>query len=700
MEITGRSKIEVGLINLIILLYLFRATISVLKYPFILLFPCFIIYTVFVYQHECIKVFKSFFRKYILFLILFAFLVFAFLISNKIYLLVLKDLANALILISFIFILSVVVKSKMHMEFFIYNFVHLVIFFALIISFTGFMDLFSVFPGEKNINASDVLMNSISKDYNFSLVPIYLGIASLLYLLIKEASTIKILLYNVLFLFFSLNIILSGSRRGIILLLIVFGLLLILKIINLVYRSNDLKAITSKSNFLFFSLIFVPLCLSLFFFKGSIGFKNRALKNIGVQNILLVKTRLASNVFRYVQTLDKEITYINVFEKIWGNYYDPKDPDSGWGNKIHTTVYPLIGNNVEIVPNDVRGYKLDNHTDANYYKEIDLSEAYSIVGRLKVKKGDHYYASVFCYVSEDFDGNNVYFGNSYLYLNNNTVFGNPFVNFNLKNKGRWNKLEIEFDCNDGITELLVSITKNGVKGFSDLKGYVIFAYPVYHKKDSINDLLNLPKDVAIEFPYRLPVRQSSVNYSSIVPLNLCRLAEITESKQDPFLHWINNLIREDTTYYPMKSKIKLDEMSTQFIGGRLLRWEFALQILLKEYNLGQILIGGSFNFMNWYGEYFIKDKMSSDYPHNPILSVLLYSGLIGLFFYFLFLYKIFFYYWKYHKQCIILFIFFLITFFFSFFSAGSPFDPPIMGFFSVLPFFINSILKNEKAKEE
>jgi hypothetical protein len=44
-------------------------------------------------------------------------------------------------------------------------------------------------------------------------------------------------------------------------------------------------------------------------------------------------------------------------------------------------------------------------------------------------------------------------------------------------------------------------------------------------------------------------------------------------------------------------------------------------------------------------------------------------------------------------------IFFLITFFFSFFSAGSPFDPPIMGFFVILPFFIHSINKKIKAEQ-
>jgi O-antigen ligase len=87
----------------------------------------------------------------------------------------------------------------------------------------------------------------------------------------------------------------------------------------------------------------------------------------------------------------------------------------------------------------------------------------------------------------------------------------------------------------------------------------------------------------------------------------------------------------------------------------------------------------------------LKNKTLSDYPHNPFLSILLYSGLVGLLLFIFLLYKVFFYYSKYFKEYYLFFIFFLITFFFSFFSGGSPFDPPVMGFFMILPFFINYI---------
>jgi O-antigen ligase len=95
--------------------------------------------------------------------------------------------------------------------------------------------------------------------------------------------------------------------------------------------------------------------------------------------------------------------------------------------------------------------------------------------------------------------------------------------------------------------------------------------------------------------------------------------------------------------------------------------------------------------MNWYGENFEADRTISDYPHNPFLSVLLYSGIIGLMFYLALFYKTVKYYFQCFKDYGVLFLCFCITFFITFFSGATPFDPPVMGFFVILPFFIHSI---------
>jgi O-antigen ligase len=146
-------------------------------------------------------------------------------------------------------------------------------------------------------------------------------------------------------------------------------------------------------------------------------------------------------------------------------------------------------------------------------------------------------------------------------------------------------------------------------------------------------------------------------------------------------------------YLSYKSNLQVDPRSNKFGEERILRWQFAWQIFQKEYNWKQQIFGGGFSFLNWYGYYFANDETEADWPHNPFLSILLYSGILGLLIYCFFLYKAFYYYIKYIREYPLIFIFFLITFYYSFFSGGSPFDPPMMGFFSILPFFIHTIHK-------
>jgi O-antigen ligase len=173
------------------------------------------------------------------------------------------------------------------------------------------------------------------------------------------------------------------------------------------------------------------------------------------------------------------------------------------------------------------------------------------------------------------------------------------------------------------------------------------------------------------------------------------LADTAIADNDLFRNWIKNMFNEDTSYYKTRANLKVDNLYKYFTDDRISRWQFALQIFSKEFSIKQKIFGGGFSFLNWYGFYYLKDKTQSDWPHNPFLSILLYSGIIGLLIYCFFLYKVFYYYLKYRKEYLILFIFFSITFFFSFFSGDSPFDPPILGFFVILPFFIHSIHKKE-----
>jgi hypothetical protein len=310
------------------------------------------------------------------------------------------------------------------------------------------------------------------------------------------------------------------------------------------------------------------------------------------------------------------------------------------------------------------------------------------------------------------------------------------------NKGVWQKLTIRACCRNGIAPVYLYFSKKGVTDFSGLKGYVIFAQPEYkiiRKKKSgiafsypgngkaginvtatgktlfpgindciydirksenngVNDQYNSefqpgiyqgsPAMGVIDRKEYEPVIRTSL-FASGIPAVLGLMT--FEKEKDPVRKWASSLIVEDTTYHGLKNEINISFNSNRFFGNRLVRWQFALKIFRSEYNLPKKLFGGGFNFLNWFGYYILYDKKLTDYPHNPFLSVLLYSGLIGLIIYSWFIWKVFLLYFRYYREYFLFVIYFLITFFFSFFSAGSPFDPPVMGFFILLPFFINQV---------
>jgi hypothetical protein len=579
---------------------------------------------------------------------------------------------------SLFFMMTIVITSKKNVQLQIKNLVLLIVIFSLITSILGLLDAFNIFSYSDFSEISKVPGtandDSIYIDWNFAIIPSFFGIIGAFYLFNEKKSWLYTNLIAVSFSIFSLNIIFSGSRRGLILLFFIVIVLLIIKIYLFIHQNETLVLVNKAFNIFFISLISIFFLLFILLFHTNAKYKNNFLNLIGSKNIGIVKSEISLKFYRYISVIKHDLTISDVNNKIWSVIYDPNDPDSGWGTRIHKNVYPLEGRNVEIVPKDAIGYKMDYTCDPSYYPSINLSESFTLVTNIKTDSYERYIASVFCFVSEDFDADVVSFGVGASSINNNMVSGKTSAVYDYENKGMWQKLEVDFTCMKGEIPLYMSFLKNGVKDFSGLKGQVIFAYPTFNK-----------------ITEHKPVYHTSSFL--FFPMGLTQYLDPLKSDKDPVRKWVANFVSEDTIFYPYKSRIILDTISNQFVSDRILRWEFALKIFSKEYCFPQKIFGRGFNFLNWFGYYFYKDKTRSDYPHNPFLSILLYSGILGLIIYVFFIYKVFFYYIKYFHEYKIFLIFFLIIFFFAFFSAGSPFDPPVMGFFVIWPFYINSIEK-------
>jgi hypothetical protein len=743
-----KYKIEIYLVNLTLLFFIFRTAVPVFKYPFLLLYVWIVGYSILNYKKRIISTLVEFIRNYYLIIILAFILAFAFLSSNKLYLMIFKDFANMLILLSIFFIMTILGFAKKEFEFYVSNLLYLIAFFAVLISILGVLNLqgISSFNDISQISKPSSNIANIQKliDYNFATIPSFFGIFIMFYLLRRVNSKLQIVTYNILLILFATNIILSGSRRGLFAFIAILILLLIAQVFTLYKKNEFLRKLGSVSKYFLITFSLLALFSLHIVFNTSYAFKIKVLELIGTENIQDTKHKIVYKIRKYTSILGNQSSYQEYYSRIWPTI--PEDPDSGWGTRVHKTIFPLKGENVEIVPRGVKGYLMDSTCNGSYYEGIDLSECYTLLETLGVKKGDRCKASVYCFASNDFDGSTLSLGVRNDFVSKGIVFGNTESHYDFQEKGIWQKLEIEFECNDGEVPVYMSFTKKGVKDFSKLKGYLIFAYPqyekinksengsslnttqdksdytesrlfdltktdVYHKyNESLNRLKNTNlvnnSFILSDTVIRANIISSTTAISnkqkfissgiSCFPLSIILIPGSIQNDSDPIRRWASKFISEDTTYYPYKADIVIDTTSNPFVRDRVLRWKFALKIFTKEYNLKQKLFGGGFNFLNWYGYYFYKNKTRSDYPHNPFLSILLYSGILGLIVYMVFMFKVFYYYIKYFKEYKILSVFFIITFFFSFFSAGSPFDPPMMGFFVILPFFIHHIhMKNK-----
>jgi hypothetical protein len=80
-------------------------------------------------------------------------------------------------------------------------------------------------------------------------------------------------------------------------------------------------------------------------------------------------------------------------------------PVKGWDEKFPKTVYPLAGANVQIVPPEEKGYIIDSMSDATIVDGNMFSNTF--FKTIKISKGETVQASLYCYVSEDFNGDSV-----------------------------------------------------------------------------------------------------------------------------------------------------------------------------------------------------------------------------------------------------------------------------------------------------
>ncbi|MGM0532049.1 MAG: hypothetical protein ACQER7_11940 [Bacteroidota bacterium] len=124
--------------------------------------------------------------------------------------------------------------------------------------------------------------------------------------------------------------------------------------------------------------------------------------------------------------------------------------------------------------------------------------------------------------------------------------------------------------------------------------------------------------------------------------------------------------------------------------GRKERWKYAFQ-LFSGYSLTGKLFGNGFSYLSHFGKKFKGTSHTYEYPHNPLISAFLYSGMMGAGIYVFFLVYTFILYVKNFSDLQYFFILFLITALYVTISGNSHFSVPVFVFLSLLPWFYHSL---------
>ncbi len=154
-----------------------------------------------------------------------------------------------------------------------------------------------------------------------------------------------------------------------------------------------------------------------------------------------------------------------------------------------------------------------------------------------------------------------------------------------------------------------------------------------------------------------------------------------KTKQPIADRWVENYFGKDAQIE------KLDFSYLTHNTFQFDKWEYAITYFKDQNTINQFF-GGGFTYLESFGQKYWGNSAQLDYPHNPVLSALLYSGLLGAVFLLFFLFVSFYYSVLYFKKQPLFSMMLFVCTLFIFFSGNSLFSVPIFLFLFSLSFLV------------
>jgi len=137
---------------------------------------------------------------------------------------------------------------------------------------------------------------------------------------------------------------------------------------------------------------------------------------------------------------------------------------------------------------------------------------------------------------------------------------------------------------------------------------------------------------------------------------------------------------------------QIRSLNSKGVKSRVVRWNLAMDIYEKHSDY-QKYLGSGFDYMQAYEARFSYMHQSSDYPHNHFLSALLFSGLIGLTAFIMFILQIVVLSVKYLRHATFITAILFLVFSFYLISANTFFSGKLLTVLCLLPLVYGKIFR-------
>jgi hypothetical protein len=217
---------------------------------------------------------------------------------------------------------------------------------------------------------------------------------------------------------------------------------------------------------------------------------------------------------------------------------------------------------------------------------------------------------------------------------------------------------------------------------------------------SIASLSNGWRKATCSYKFRLkhvdlPTFLNSLKDSSTVAITNISLVDLNRDPSLPAKIKFTEKKDSLPTIIDSETKEDLNKFTNKLYSARTNRLTYSWIVFRDSLSSRNKIIGGGFRYLSYF--MFTFNEPTYDYPHNPIVSSFLYSGIIGGLTYLLFLIIGLYYYFKYWKYHSFFFWIYIIGFYYGFVSANTHFSTQIIAIFSLIPFLTKYVSDNERS---